>query len=188
MNKVIAISIILFAIPALGLAEGDEDQGPQGPQGIQGIQGVAGPTGPQGIPGAKGANGTNGSNGAIGQAGVVGAQGSAGVAGKNGAAGVNGTNGKDGKNGQDATPSWHGTDIVGGVAVRLYDHKYFQVQAFDDYTFGSAKGQDVLGDGRNTTIGARVLFKLGRSYEEKLIDAQALELRQLRGLVKQLMQ
>jgi len=44
--------------------------------------------------------------------------------------------------------------------VRLYDSKRWQVQAFDSY--------DVR-HGMNFALGARVMFKLGKSYEEKLI-------------------
>jgi Collagen triple helix repeat (20 copies) len=44
--------------------------------------------------------------------------------------------------------------------VRLYDSKRWQVQAFDSY--------DVR-QGMNFAVGARVMFKLGKSYEEKLI-------------------
>ena len=45
--------------------------------------------------------------------------------------------------------------------VRLYDSKYWQVQAFDSY--------DVR-HGMNAALGARVMFKLGKSYEEKLMS------------------
>jgi hypothetical protein len=44
--------------------------------------------------------------------------------------------------------------------VRLYDDKHFQVQAFDSY--------DVR-HGMNSALGMRVMFKVGKSYEEKLI-------------------
>jgi collagen triple helix repeat protein len=45
--------------------------------------------------------------------------------------------------------------------VRLYDSKRWQVQAFDSY--------DVR-QGMNFAVGARIMFKLGKSYEEKLIE------------------
>jgi len=44
--------------------------------------------------------------------------------------------------------------------VRIYDGKLFQVQAFDSY--------DVR-HGTNFALGARVMLKLGKSYEEKLL-------------------
>jgi len=44
--------------------------------------------------------------------------------------------------------------------VRLYDDKRWQVQAFDSY--------DVR-QGMNSALGMRVMFKLGKSYEEKLL-------------------
>src|SRR6267154_3294514 len=113
--------------------------------------GAVGPQGPAGANGSNGTNGTNGNNGI------------------NGANGASGTNGTNGTNGKDATTSFHGTSLVLDAAVRLYDGKRIQLQAFDTYVLGSHSGQDVIGDGMNTTVGMRVVFKLGSSYEEREI-------------------
>ena len=48
--------------------------------------------------------------------------------------------------------------------VRLYDSKHWQVQAFDSY--------DVR-HGANFSLGARVMLKLGKSYEEKLLESKS---------------
>jgi len=156
MKKAIIISVVLFAIPALGLATNEGNgNGNGGPEGNEGIIGPQGPTGPQGQPGPNGSNGANGVNGPI------------------------GVNGKDGKNGIDASTQFKGTDLALDAAVRIIDVKYLQVQAFDTYVFGSTPGSDVFGQGHNSTIGARIVIKLGKSYEERLLEKQALELKAL---------
>jgi len=114
-----------------------------------GCSGGTGPQGPQGNPGANGANGTNGSNG---------------------------QNGKDGK---DASTQFLGANLVGDFAVRLYDGKRIQLQAFDTYIFGSTPGSDVFGNGQNMMIGGRVVLKLGSSYEEHELEKLRREIRAL---------
>lgn len=116
-----------------------------------GCSGEQGPQGPQGPAGQNGTNGTNGTNGA------------------NGTDGVNGTNGKDGRNGTDAQVD-RSAMLALDAAVRLYDGKYVQLQAFNIYQPSRKQSQDVLGDGRNFMFGARIVFKLGKSYEERRID------------------
>ncbi len=119
-----------------------------------GTPGPQGPTGPQGPVGSTGANGNNG---------LSGSNGTNGVDGKDG---KNGTNGKDGR---DTSYSFRGTDLTLDAAVRLLDTQYVQLQAYNVYVFGSHPGDDVFGNGHNSTIGARILIKLGSSYEEREI-------------------
>lgn len=111
------------------------------------ITGPQGPVGPQGPAGKNGTNGTNGVNGV------------------NGKAGINGVNGQ---NAQDESSVSMAVD----TAVRLYDSKYIQLQAFNMYA-----GRD--GD----TFGARLVVKLGSSYEERQLKALRLQLDALRGII-----
>lgn len=104
--------------------------------------------GPQGPAGQDGLNGTNGTDGVN---------------------GTNGTNGKDGRNGTDAQVD-RSAKLALDAAIRLYDGKYVQLQAFNIYTPSRKDKQDVIGDGQNFMFGARVVFKLGKSYEERRID------------------
>lgn len=110
--------------------------------------GCTGPQGPQGPAGQDGLNGTNGTNGTN---------------------GVDGVNGKDGRDGTDAQVD-RSAMLALDTAVRLYDGKYIQLQAFNIYQPSRKQSQDVIGDGRNFMFGARVVFKLGKSYEERRID------------------
>ena len=104
MKKTIAVSILLFAIPAISVANcGNGDPNGNGCTGSTGAQGA---TGPQGLTGATGASGTNGATGA---------------AGKTGAQGVQGAQGLAGDSGLDAT-----RENV-GVTVRWHDWQHFSV-------------------------------------------------------------
>jgi hypothetical protein len=64
--------------------------------------------------------------------------------------------GMTGASGQDATV--HTQYGIEG-AVRLYDHKYFQLQVFD-----------ALSTEHNLFVGGRALLKIGKSYEERRLD------------------
>jgi len=59
--------------------------------------------------------------------------------------------------------------ILEGV-VRLHDSKHFQVQVFDSY--------DVR-HGANFMVGVRGMLKLGKSYEERVIERQEAEIKAL---------
>lgn len=91
--------------------------------------------------------------------------------GPQGPAGLNGTNGKDGANGKDAQVNRHFSEsnLVADTAVRLYDGKRVQWQAFNTYAFGRHHSDDVFGDGHNMQYGVRFVYKLGSSYEERRI-------------------
>lgn len=104
--------------------------------------GCSGDVGPQGPAGLKGTNGTNGVNG------------------------INGKNGVDGKNGTNAQID-DSAKLALDTAVRLYDGKRIQFQLFNIYQPSRKDKQDVLGDGKNFMFGARIIVKLGSSYEER---------------------
>ena len=170
---ILGISFIVLALHTWSHADDGDDGNSNGYSKEQGIQGPAGPQGMQGAQGPQGAAGKNGTNG---------------VNGVNGTNGLNGTNGKDGKNGSDANAQWKGTDLAADVAVRLFDTKYVQVQAYDTYVFGSEPSQDVLGAGHNQTIGTRVIFKIGKSYEERRLEAQEREIKALEAVLNKVAQ
>lgn len=154
-------------------------QGPKGDKGDSGEPGEPGANGRDGAPGQDGRDGTPGENGRDGAPGQNGEQGPKGDKGNNGNDGQNGekgekgdkgdrgnrgitgTNGKDGKNARART------QIIGEVGVRVFDTKRFQGQVFNAYD---------LRQGHNAQAGARLLLKLGKSYEEKRIIAQEREL------------
>ncbi len=98
------------------------------------------------------------------------------VNGTNGTDGVNGKDGKDGVKGQDADT--HATMVL-DTAVRLYDGKRIQVQAFNVYRFSRTQGDNVIERGQNFSFGARVIFKLGSSYEERLLASQDEKIKRL---------
>lgn len=113
---------------------------PQGATGAQGVQGITG---------------TSGTTGIQGQAGKTGAQ---------GATGTNGVNGTNGINGTNAAVD-DSAKLVGDVALRLYDGKRVQLQLFDAYGFSFQTNE-----GKNMMYGMRVVFKLGKSYEERQLE------------------
>ncbi len=127
----------------------------------QGCSNSQGPTGPQGLAGLNGTDGTNGTNG------------------------VNGKDGKDGKNGSDAQVD-NSAKLVLDTAIRLYDGKRVQVQAFNTYMLNRQESKDVIGDGRNMTFGARIVFKLGSSYEERMLEKQADQIKALESALSRI--
>src|SRR4029077_15050760 len=148
----VALSLAVVSLHANATNEGNGG-GNGGPEDNGGVQGPAGPQGPQGLPGQPGTPGNNGINGQPGKDSIV-----------------PGANGKDGSNADTRTNYWRGTDLVGDFALRLYDGKRVQVQIFDVYAFGSEPSQDVVGAGRNLMVGGRIVFKLGKSYEESELE------------------
>jgi len=127
--------------------------------------GSTGPQGPQGNPGLNGSNGSNGTNGL------------------NGAAGSNGINGTNGINGVDAVDK---SRFLGELDLRIWDTKRTSFYAFDSYGFNDTPGNDVLMDGRNAFYGFKFVVKLGSSYEERLLDKQAAEIKALEAEVAKL--
>jgi len=125
-----------------------------GTPGPQGPAGATGPQGPQGVQGSQGAQG---------------------LAGTDGKAGNDGKNGKDGINAQD-TPK---RALQGELDARLYDGKRTSVYLFDSYGFDDSPGHDFVLGGRNAGYGVKFVIKLGSSYEERMLDKQAKEIRAL---------
>ncbi len=120
--------------------------------------------GPQGPAGQNGSNGTNGSNG------------------------VNGNNGVNGKDGSDAQID-KAAKLVLDTAVRLYDGKYIQLQAFNSYALARHDAHDIgeeFQNSHNDAFGARIVFKLGSSYEERLLAAQKRQIEALEALVSRM--
>lgn len=72
--------------------------------------------------------------------------------------------------------TWETKYVLDG-AVRLYDGKKIQVQAFDAY--------DVRHK-RNFQAGVRVVYKLGKSYEEKILEKQAFQIELLQAQINQM--
>jgi hypothetical protein len=105
-----------------------------------------------------------------------GTQGPQGATGAQGAAGLNGVN-------ADSGPK---RSLQGELDVRLLDTKRTSFYAFNSYGFDDSPGHDGLMDGRNSTYGFKFVVKLGSSYEERILDKQALEIKALEAEVKKL--
>ena len=107
--------------------------------------------------------------------GDIGATGATGATGQTGNSGRDGNDGKDGRDGKDGVDaSRMATPIVGELGIRLFDSRYFQLQGFYGYDFRNQT---------NHVAGARVLIKLGRSFEERKLDLLQQRIRQLEMLV-----
>lgn len=144
----------------------DGAPGQDGREGTPGEDGRDGAPGQNGEQGPKGDKGNNGNDGKDGNNGQNGEKGDKGDKGDKGNKGVSGANGKDGKNFRART------QIIGEVGVRVFDTKRFQGQIFNAYD---------LRQGHNAQAGVRLLYKLGKSYEEQKIIAQERELVILRA-------
>lgn len=164
MKKLLVVlSVFALAVSPVFANCGNDNGNGNGCSGNQGPQGPAGPTGPQGPAGSDGANGTNGANGADGQ---------------------NGKNGVDGKDGK-APAGLTDSKLLVDTAIRLYDGKRLQLQAFNAYALGRHHNQDLIGNGHNFIYGVRVVFKLGKSHEERILEQQQREIDALKKLLSQ---
>lgn len=97
-----------------------------------------------------------------------GCTGNVGPAGNDGLNGSDGLNGKDGLNGRDGKDADTRVMPVLDVALRVYDGKYVQLQAFNVARLADHNHQ-ALGGSTEFMAGARVIIKLGSSYEEREI-------------------
>lgn len=104
-----------------------------------------------------------------GTVGPTGPQGPMGPAGPRGATGLQGKAGLDGENGRDGGAE---TAYVAGADVRVADTKHVALHLFDDYDVRAR---------HNHAVGARLVFKVGESYEMGVIAAQE---SRVDGLVK----
>ena len=147
-------------IPNLKGDKGDKgDTGLQGIQGLTGLQGIAGLNGIQGIAGLNGIDGIDG---------------------------INGINGLDGLNGKDVDPATvnrlddknreqdkridnldkrvsrlEETKYLFETVLRLTDTAKTRIEIFDSYDVRHSQ---------NFAIGVRFTYKMGKSYEEKMIE------------------
>lgn len=71
-----------------------------------------------------------------------------------------GPQGPAGVSGKDGSSMGERTEVIGEIGVRLLDTKHYSFSVFDGYDFR---------EGRNDSIGARLYWKLGQSYEDKAI-------------------
>ncbi len=117
-------------------------------------------------------------NGCSGNVGPQGPQGPSGQDGLNGTNGNNGTNGKDGRNGVDGKNASTRVMPVLDTALRIYDGRFVQLQAFNVLRLADHNKRALEGS-TEFMAGARVVFKLGQSYEERRIDALEKKLKAL---------
>lgn len=108
----------------------------------------------------------NGCSGNVGPAGVDGINGTNGTDGINGSNGADGVNAKDGTDGKDASAR---VMPVLDLALRVYDGKYIQLQAFNVVHLKDRNHRAGAGS-TEFMAGARIVIKLGSSYEEREIE------------------
>lgn len=69
------------------------------------------------------------------------------------------------------------TKVIADLNVRLVDGKRYSVSAFDMYDGAH---------GHNFALGARITYKLGKSYEERMIEQQSKQITALQEALRQL--
>lgn len=143
------------------------DQGDVGPQGPQGIAGQDGLNGIDGLDGYTPIKGTDYFDGAPGVDGVIGAQG------EKGNTGDEGKTGKQGEQGIQGLPGKGLKDRIELIGeVRILDTKKTSWSVY--------AGQDV--NNRASIVGAKVVFKLGSSYEQRELEKLQTRLDKLEGI------
>jgi hypothetical protein len=182
-------------------AKGEKgDTGEAGKDGQNGIDGKNGENGKDGLNGEKGDKGDNGVDGKNGDKGDTGDKGDKGDQGDKGLGekGDNGKDGLDGLNGKDVDPKLvkelqekdtqtnnriDGLDkrvsaleatqyVIEGV-VRVYDSKRLTIAPFV---------RQNLNRNKIDTVGLRFTIKLGKSYEEKVLEKQEARLQKLEAI------
>lgn len=138
-------------------------------KGEKGDQGDVGPQGPQGIAGQDGLNGVDGINGLNGIDGAIGPQGEKGNMGDKGDEGKTGKQGEQGPQGLQGKGLKDRIELIG--EVRILDTK--------KTTWSVYAGQDV--NNRASIVGAKVVFKLGSSYEQRELEKLNARLDKLEG-------
>lgn len=141
--------------------------GTDGRDGIDGLNGANGQDGQNGLDGVDGAVGPQGDKGEQGIAGQNGEQGVAGIDGKNGEKGDTGSKGDEGKKGDKGQQGIQGpqgkgledrVELIG--EIRILDTR--------KTTWAVYAGRDF--NNNANIVGAKVTYKLGKSYEEKRLD------------------
>ena len=74
------------------------------------------------------------------------------------------------------------------TALRLYDGKRVQLQAYNVWSPSMHSSEDVIGDGRNLQYGIRFVFKIGSSYEERLLAKQESQIKALEAMLSRISQ
>lgn len=167
--------------------KGDKGEtGATGSQGVQGIQGLKGEKGNTGATGSQGEQGVTGKDGYTpikdvdytdgkdgeqglqglqGVAGQVGEQGLQGLTGQQGEVGKEGTEGKQGQRGEKGDKGDTGKGLENRVEL-IGEVRVFDTRKWAGYVYGGVDIQN------NTGItGIKVQYKMGKSYEEKRLDA-----------------
>lgn len=197
------------SVPELKGDKGDKgDTGATGKQGIQGLKGDRGEQGIQGVKGEQGIvgkdgkdglNGIDGSNGKDGNDGKDGLKGEQGDIGEKGEQGIQGLQGVEGIAGKDVDPKevkkledknteqdnkinnqedrinkLEETQYVLETSFRILDTKKISLRPFFRQNFNINK-IDI--------VGLKVDVKLGKSYEEKLIEKINVRLDQLDKII-----
>ena len=113
---------------------------------LKGAKGDTGATGATGSTGSTGQNGSNGENGTDGQNGE---------SGENGQQGEKGTQGNQGERGKGLE---NRTELIG--EVRIFDTRKWEGNLYAGHDFNN----------NVNIIGAKLTYKLGKSYEERRLD------------------
>lgn len=147
--------------------------GYNGKDGKDGKDGIKGDKGDRGRRGAKGDKGNDGKDGKKGDTGRKGANGNDGVDGVDGQDGIDGDKGDKGDRGKDHDPKvieelnkrvneLNQPKYYLVPQVRLIDTKKWEVKPYAKF--------DVQDNFKFKEAGAKVTFKFGKSYEEKMIE------------------
>lgn len=127
-------------------------------------------------------NGNGNGNGCSEEQGPAGLDGTNGTDGSDGLNGTDGQSGKDGNNGKDGRNADTRVMPVLDTALRIYDGKYIQLQAFNVLRLAD-HNKRALGGSTEFMAGARIVIKLGRSYEERLLETQQKEINALKQIL-----
>ena len=162
------------------------EKGKRGKKGVKGNTGTDGTDGADGIDGADGVKGDKGNKGNKGNKGIQGIQGIQGLLGNTGATGSAGTpadmtkvtnnttNIKNNKNNISKNTSriddnsnriskLEKTQVIIEGQARVYDGEKWQVKLFASYSTTRSKFD---------RVGVKFMYKVGKSYEEKLLEEQ----------------
>ena len=166
MKKLVIILSVVSLIPTYKLWASCNPDSNGGTCNVGPEVGPQGPAGPQGSPGTNGNPGSNGQDGSNGTSGATGKQGPQGPG--------------------HIDPRMNEAKLGIDMAVRLYDGKRVQLQAYNIWSPSLHDKEDALGDGRNLMFGVRVVFKLGKSYEEEVLEKQANQIKALEAALSRL--
>lgn len=132
--------------------------------GLKGEKGDVGATGATGEAGRDGINGLNGVDG------TVGPQGDKGDIGQNGEQGIAGSDGKNGEKGKTGDKGQQGIQGPQGKGLEDRVELIGEIRILDTRktTWSVYAGRDF--NNNANIVGAKVVYKLGKSYEESRLD------------------